>query len=331
MLLKTILQSQSFIRGSLFEETKGKLLIRSKDRTQLQQDVEKYFTKQKIRFTQRKKPTELDVTGSEQILIFKPMKAKGTGGLKFEDQLVGDINNWFAGNDVSDLKHKDTMELLIKKLRLKQDSRFTAEKVGAANVKRPPTITATKLTVTNNGRGKVADVNILGLNNKILHHLSLKFSQSFYIYNATVIDYFKHSNAAVRKMINEFFGFDGLRMAKAFGKEYTANTKKPNYAAVTKRLEDVIKQALGPDIVLVTKVRDGLNFVDDVKGMGHKISARGLNANSYGYAEKGVRKYNFIKFDANINRHLYEVNFQFRGTTATDVGPRYLRINLKVK
>ena len=331
MLLKTILQSQSFIRGSLFEETKGKLLIRSKDRTQLQQDVEKYFTKQKIRFTQRKKPTELDVTGSEQILIFKPMKAKGTGGLKFEDQLVGDINNWFAGNDVSDLKHKDTMELLIKKLRLKQDSRFTAEKVGAANVKRPPAITATKLTVTNNGRGKVADVNILGLNNKILHHLSLKFSQSFYIYNATVIDYFKHSNPAVRKMINEFFGFDGLRMAKAFGKEYTANTKKPNYAAVTKRLEDVIKQALGPDIVLVTKVRDGLNFVDDVKGMGHKISARGLNANSYGYAEKGVRKYNFIKFDATINGHLYEVNFQFRGTTATDVGPRYLRINLKVK
>ena len=65
--------------------------------------------------------------------------------------------------------------------------------------------------------------------------------------------------------------------------------------------------------------------------MGHKISARGLNANSYGYAEKGVRKYNFIKFDASINGHLYEVNFQFRGTTAIDVGPRYLRINLKVK
>ena len=331
MLLKNILQSQSFIRGSLFEETKGKLLIRSKDRTQLQQDVEKYFTKRKIRFTQRKKPTELDVTGSEQILIFKPLKAKGTGGLKFEDQLVGDINNWFAGNDVSDLKHKDTMELLIKKLRLKQDSRFTAEKVGAANVKRPPTITATKLTVTNNDRGKVADVNILGLNNKILHHLSLKFSQSFYIYNATVIDYFKHSNPAVRKMINEFFGFDGLRMAQAFGKEYAANTKKPNYAAVTRRLEDVIKQALGPDIVLVTKVKDGLNFVDDVKGMGHKISARGLNANSYGYAEKGVRKYNFIRFMAMINGYKYEVDFQFRGKTAVDTGPRYLRILLKAK
>lgn len=331
MLLKNILQSQPFIRGSLFEETKGQLLIRNKDRTQLQQDVEKYFTKEKIRFKQRKKPTELEVAGSEQILIFKPVKAKGTGGLKFEDQLVNDINNWFKGEDVSKLKHNDTMELLIKKIHLKQDSRFKAEKVGAANVKRPPSITVSKLTVNNNAVGKVADVHIRGLDNKILHYLSLKFSNAFYIYNATVIDYFKNSNSSVRKMINEFFGFDGMRMGKAFGKDYAVNTKKPNYLEITRRLEDVVKQALGPGIVLVTKVRDGLNFVDDIKGLGHKVSARGLNANSYGYAEKGVRKYNFIKFDANINGHLYEVNFQFRGTTAIDVGPRYLRINLKVK
>lgn len=331
MLLKNILQSQSFIRGSLFEETKGKLLIRNGNRTRLQQEIESFFKQKKISFKPRKKPTELEVSGSDQILIFKPLKAKGTGGLKFEDQLVKDINDWFKGDEIKELKHKDTMQLLVKTLRLKQDSRFTAVKVGAANVKRPPVLSANKLTVTNNDTGKVADVNIMGLNNRVLHHLSLKFSQSFYIYNATVIDYFKSKNSAVRKMINEFFGFNGLKMSEAFGKEYAVVTKKPNYPMIAKRLEDVIKQALGTDIVLVTKVRDGLNFVDDVKGLNHKISVRGLNVNSYGYAEKGVRKYNFIKFDANINGHLYEVNFQFRGTTATDTGPRYLRINLKVK
>ena len=32
-----------------------------------------------------------------------------------------------------------------------------------------------------------------------------------------------------------------------------------------------------------------------------------------------------------INGYKYEVDFQFRGTTAIDTGPRYLRILLKAK
>ncbi len=65
--------------------------------------------------------------------------------------------------------------------------------------------------------------------------------------------------------------------------------------------------------------------------MNHKITLSGLNKNSYGYAMKGVRKYNFIRFQAIVNGHRYEIDFQFRGTTAVDTGPRYLRILFKAK
>jgi len=330
-MLEQQLKKLNFYKGVKFE-TKGKqLLVRSSDRTTLQEETEDYFKKNKIEFKVRKKVTELDVTGASQVLIFKPMKAKGAGGLKFEDQIVDDLNNWFKGAEYNELKHPDTIEQLVKTIRLKQNSRYEAKGVGAANTKRPPTFTVTKATVQNNFKGKVSDVDILD-GSKVLYHLSLKFSPSFYIYNATVIDYFRSSNPNTRTMINEFFGFDGFLMGEAFGKEYRAKTKKNyNYPAILRRFKDLLNQCLGPDIVLVLKVGPGNNHIDYVKGLNHKITLSGLNKDSYGYAEKGVRKYNFIRFQAMVNGHKYEIDFQFRGTTAVDTGPRYLRILFKAK
>ena len=175
-----------------------------------------------------------------------------------------------------------------------------AKGVGAANTKRPPTFTATKAKVNNNFKGKVSDIDILD-GSKILHHLSLKFSKSFYIYNATVIDYFKSASPQTRTLINEFFGFDGFLMGEAFGKEYRAVTKKNyNYSAILRRFADLLNQCLGPDIVLVLKIANGNNHIDQVKGLNHKITLSGLTKDSYGYAMKGVRKYNFIRFQAII-------------------------------
>jgi len=330
-MLEPVLKKLSFYKDVKFESKGKQLLVRSSDRTSLQEQTEKYFKRNRISFKPRSKLTELDVTGASQVLIFKPLKAKGAGGLKFEDQIITDLNNWFKGADYNELKHSDTIEQFVKTVKLKQNSRYEAKGVGAANTKRPPSFTANKATVTNNVKGKVSDVDIVD-GNKILYHLSLKFSQSFYIYNATVIDYFKSPNVNTRKMINEFFGFDGLKMAKAFGKEYRVDTKKNyNYSQILTRFKDLLNQCLGPDIVLMLKIAPGKNHIDYVKGLGHKITLSGLTKDSYGYAEKGVRKYNFIKFDAVVNGHKYEVNFQFRGTTATDIGPRYLRILFKVK
>jgi len=329
-MLEQQLKKLNFYKQVKFESKGKQLFVRSSDRTTLQEKTEDYFNKNKILFKPRKKATELDVSGSDQVLVFKPLFAKGAGGVKFEHQIVKDLNDWFKGAEYNDLQHPDTIEQLVKTVRLKQDSRYEAKGVGAANTRRPPSFTANKATVTNNFKGKVSDVDILS-GNRVLHHLSLKFSKSFYIYNATVINYFKSASPQTRTMINEFFGFDGFKMGQAFGKDFRATTKAPNYSAILRRFKDLLNQCLGPDIVLVLKIANGNNHIDKVKGLNHKITLSGLNKDSYGYAMKGVRKYNFIRFQAIVNGHRYEIDFQFRGTTAIDTGPRYLRILFKAK
>ena len=329
-MLEQQLKKLNFYKQVKFESKGKQLFVRSSDRTTLQEKTEDYFNKNKILFKPRKKATELDVSGSDQVLVFKPLFAKGAGGVKFEHQIVKDLNDWFKGAEYNDLQHPDTIEQLVKTVRLKQDSRYEAKGVGAANTRRPPSFTANKATVTNNFKGKVSDVDILS-GNRVLHHLSLKFSKSFYIYNATVINYFKSASPQTRTMINEFFGFDGFKMGQAFGKDFRATTKAPNYSAILRRFKDLLNQCLGPDIVLVLKIVNGNNHIDKVVGLNHKITLSGLTKDSYGYAMKGVRKYNFIRFQAIVNGHRYEIDFQFRGTTAVDTGPRYLRILFKAK
>ena len=330
-MLKQQLEKLNFYKGVKFEVKGKQLFARSANRTKLQEDTENYFKKSRIKYSPRKKATELEVVGSSEILVFKPLFAKGAGGVKFEHQITKDLNDWFLGADYEDLQHSDTISQLVKTLRLRQDSRYKAQGVGAANTRRPPSFTANRMTVTNNTKGKVSDVDIIS-GNRVLHHLSLKFSPSFYIYNATVINYFKAAQPATRKMINEFFGFDGFKMGQSFGKEFAVNTtKNPNYSAIMRRFKDILNQCLGPDIVLVLKIANNNNHIDKIVGMNHRIQVSGLNRNSYGYAEKGVRKYNFINFHAMVNGHKYEINFQFRGTTSVDTGPRYLRILFKAK
>lgn len=329
-MLKQQLEKLNFYKGVKFEFKGKQLFARSANRTELQEKTEEYFKKNKIDYKVRKKVTELDVTGAS-VLVFKPMAAKGAGGLAFEDQLKDDLDNWFKGAEYKELKHGDTVEGLKKLLRLKQDSRYYMEKVGSANTKRPPTISKNKLTVTNNSKGKVADLNIK-YNNKVTHHLSLKFTNSFYVYNATVINYFKSPSPSMRTMVNEFFGFDGFKMGQAYGKEFATKTiKNYNYNTIKNRFVDILKQILGPDIVTVTKISQGNNHLNKIVGFNHKVTISGLSKDSYGYAIPGVRKYSFIRFDAVVNGHKYQIDFQFRGTTASDTGPRYLRILFKAK
>ena len=331
-MLENTLKKLNFYNNVKFENKGKQLFVRSSDRTTLQEKTEAYFKKNKIIYKTRTKATELDVNGFG-VLVFKPLFAKGAGGVKFEKQIEADLNNWFKGAEYNELIHPDTIEQFVKTVKLKQNSRYKAKGVGSANTKRPPIFSKTKATVTNNTKGKVSDVDIIDTKNgKTLYHMSLKFSKSFYIYNATVINYFKSLDARTRTMINEFFGFDGYKMGQAFGKEYAAKTiKNYNYGAILKRFKDLLNQCLGPDIVLMLKIAQGNNHIDYIKGLNHRISLSGLSKDSYGYAEKGIRKYNFIRFQANINGHNYEIDFQFRGTTATDTGPRYLRILFKAK
>ena len=154
-MLKQQLEKLNFYKGVKFEVKGKQLFARSANRTVLQEKTEEYFKKNRIKFTPRKKITELEVMGSSEVLVFKPLFAKGAGGVKFEHQIVKDLNDWFKGADYTDLQHPDTIEQLVKTVRLRQDSRYKAQGVGAANTRRPPSFTANKMTVTNNTKGKV--------------------------------------------------------------------------------------------------------------------------------------------------------------------------------
>ena len=90
-MLEQYLKKLKFYKDVKFE-TKGKqLLVRSANRTVLQELTQNAFKKDKIKFKPRRKVTEVDVVGANQVLVFKPFKAKGTGGLDFEDQLKEDL------------------------------------------------------------------------------------------------------------------------------------------------------------------------------------------------------------------------------------------------
>lgn len=324
-MLAQTLQELKFLKNSKFEVEKSKIIIRDSDRTSRQEELEKYFKTKKILYQQLKKPTELQVEGATQKVVFKPLKAKGKGGLKFEETFTDSLNNWFSGFELDEIKDGDTVKELQKQIKLKQDSRYLAEQVGSRNSKRPPQFSSGKIKLQNNTGMAVSDVDLkVG---RQTYYLSLKFTNQFYIYNGSVGSYF--SDPRTQKEINEYFGFDGMKMID-FGKEFVVKTKKANLSAVTNNLKDIITQALGPDVILVNKVRPGVNYVSAVRGFNHRVQITNLNEQSYGYPIEGTRKYAFIKFRAHINGHNYEVSFQFRGTTATDRGPKYLRILLKV-
>ena len=127
--------------------------------------------------------------------------------------------------------------------------------------------------------------------------------------------------------INTYFGFNGQKMG-GFGKAFACVTKKPNYSQVEKNLEDILAQAVGTEVILIHKKKQNDVMVSKI-GRTNKIAVSNLSDDSYVYPEKGVRKYANIKVNATINNHKYIVNFQFRGTTAADVGPKYLRILLE--
>jgi hypothetical protein len=154
------------------------------------------------------------------------------------------------------------------------------------------------------------------------YYLSLKKSKSYYILSASIFNIFLNHSTQVG--LCEYLGLDGTKMG-GFGSAYACITKDPNYTKVNSNLCEFLSNAYGYDMVLVHKKNEGNVFVSEIK-QNVAISISNLNDASYVYPEPGIRKYAVINFNASINGHRYKVGFQFRGTTAVDVGPKYLRI-----
>jgi len=330
MMKDLVVELNKLVRDAIVEGDgrKSDITIKSKDRDSTKKEVEAFFKKKKITFKsvfKKAKSSSLDVLEVEGFkdIIFKPIIRKGAGGVDFEAQLKKDLEDYFNGVDKKSLKHKDVLEELEKVIKISPRDGCEVKAEGSKNQRRVLAYSGGRLTVSNSTGETLTDLTLECKKYKTF--LSLKMSNTYYILSASIFQFFLDKSTAVS--INEYFGFDGQKMG-GFGKEYSCITSKPNYSRVRNNLQELLANAYGSGVVVVHKKREGDVMVSDVE-RGADVIISGLNENSYVYPEEGVRKYANIKVDAQINHHHYKINFQFRGTTAADRGPKYLRILLE--
>lgn len=256
-------------------------------------------------------------------IIFKPIIQKGAGGLKFEEELASDIQNYLNGVDYTKLKHPDVLREMEKVLRFNRKIKYQIVEEGSKNQRRQLVFTGSKIVISNSTGKTLTDLTLK--HDRDLMYLSLKMSPTYYTLSAGIVKYFMEGRTKIP--INTYFGFNGQKIG-GFGKAFACVTKKPNYAQVEKNLEDILAQAVGTEVILIHKKKPNDVMVSKI-GKKNKVVVSNLSDASYVYPEKNVRKYANIKVNAMINGHKYIVNFQFRGTTAADIGPKYLRILLE--
>lgn len=314
--------------GAIVEQKGKDIIVKTKDRNVTKAKVEQQFKKKKITFKsvfKKAKSSSLDVLevpGGGDI-IFKPIIQKGAGGVKFEAELMLDIKNYLNGVDYNKLKHPDVLKEMEKVLKFNRKTKYEVVSEGAKNQKRQLVFTGSKILISNSTGKTLTDLT-LKKDNKLMY-LSLKMSATYYTLSAGIVKYFAEGRTKIP--INTYFGFNGQKMG-GFGKQFACVTKKPNYSQIKNNLESILAQAVGTEVILIHKKKDNDVMVAEV-GKSNRVSVSNLTDESYVYPEKGVRKYANIKVKAKINGHDYNVNFQFRGTTAADVGPKYLRILLE--
>jgi hypothetical protein len=314
---------------------KGKdIIVKSKDRDTAKKVVEANFKKNAVLFKsvfKKSKSGSIDVLEVINMgdVIFKPIIQKGAGGLKFEDELKLDLVNYFSGVDIKALKHDDVVKKLENTLSLKPADKLIPDKRGGKNQSRALQFVGGSINVNNTSGNYITDITLMDPKKTgsaaDKYHLSLKMSETFYILNAAIGKYFADKNTQTQ--ICEFFGFNGQRMG-GFGEEYACITNPISMAKVKTNLQELLREAYGYDMVLVHKKREGDVLVKEIK-TSPTVTITDLDDASYRYPDPGVRKYANISFNASVNGTRYKVDFQFRGTTAADRGPRYLRILMK--
>lgn len=317
--------------GEKVEAKKKDVYVYSKDRNATKKKLEAYLKNKKVVFEsvfKASKSSSLDVlsiVGGGDV-VFKPIIQKGAGGISFEKELEKDLTNFFSGAELKDLQHADVVEPLAKLLKFKKGSKYKVIHEGSKNQRRSLSFLDNSRILISNSDGKtLTDITLADEANRKIY-LSLKMSKSYYTLSASIGEFFKSDETKVK--INEFFGFNGQKMI-GFGKEYACVTKKLSYSKVTTNLENVLSKAVGYDMILIHKKRDNDVLVKKIGDTNDVKITNDVTDSCYVYPEAGVRKYANIKFKASIGGYSYIVNFQFRGTTAADVGPKYLRILLE--
>lgn len=309
-------------------ERKNDVVVKSKRRDPTKLNFMKMLQSRGVGFTDKKSSKSsagvVQIDGLPGDIIFKPLKAKGAGGVSFEKELLNDIEQFFNGADLEDLQNKNIIQALQKTLKIDPAEKWTVEHEGSKNQRRSLTFNGSMFDIQNNTGNVLSDITIK--KNDKPYYLSLKMSQSYYILNGAIKQFFIDKRTQVKAY--EFFGFNGIAMA-GFGDKYFAVTKKPDYQRVKSNMKELLRKAYGTDITVVHKKSATEFYVFEVPREGSRVEVGDIGPSNYRYPEKGVRKYAAIVFTSVINGYNYKVVVEFRGTTGGDTEPTYLRINLE--
>jgi hypothetical protein len=319
--------------GTVTVQKNGDLLIKSKDRNGTAIEVIKVLKKLKIKHVEvmkKSKSSSIPVTSLTDLkidIIYKPIIAKGAGGVSFEKELETDLKNYLQGASQDQLRHADVLKELVKVTGLKPNTSTRVWEVvsmGSQNQKRTAEFNGSKIVIQNNTGATLTDITLALKGKTDKMYLSLKMSASYYLMNVAVGKYF--GDKVMGPKICEYFGFDGIQMG-GFGKQFVHKTKRTPHSTVKKSMEEFISTAMGTELVLIHKKAPGQIHVKEYKkGQTASVKVLELNEDSYVYPIAGQRKYANIKVLVSIDGKLYTAHFQFRGTTAADVGPKYLRL-----
>jgi hypothetical protein len=321
------------LKDATITRPKKDIIVKSKDRNGTKTIVEKWLVKNKVDYKDLFKASKsssinvFEITGIADI-IFKPIIQKGAGGVKFEHELAADLLNYWNGVDKKDLGHSDVISEMEKVLKISPKKKWSIVPMGSMNQKRKLTFSGkSNLSVSNSTGKTLTDITIKNdakASEEL--YLSLKMSKSFYILSAAIEQYF--ADPATQVNLCEFFGMDGYKMG-GFGIKYRCETNA-NYTKAKANLQKFLGEVYGSEVVIIhKKAANDVKVSNLGKSKFSTVSLNALNEDSYVYPEPGVRKYAVIKMRGTINGSSYKVDFQFRGTTAADVGPKYLRILLE--
>ena len=243
----------------------------------------------------------------------------GVKGKQFEDDLAVDILNpskfVVISEKIRSILHND-YQMNPNEVSVRVD--------GSKNQKRNMTFDGSRIIFDSMNIGSI--VTDITIHDSIrTAYLSLKWSSSYYLLNASLRKYLHldkpHQDIEERNHFLNYLGFcpskfcDPYKLVSYDHSQNTMETTRRNW-------EQLVTDIMGCGYIYVVGGIDQpivenfieppsikVNFVKDVV-----------------YALHGVRKYSKIVLDCSINGHHYWLEAQLRGTTAQDEYPIYLRV-----
>ena len=314
-----------------------KTVLKSDDRSNLKRKVEAWLTKNALPYESRV------VSGSgfpatlfgNFVIVYKPNKAaKGAGGKKFEDEFAADLKTLLGTKKIEreEFLHADVVKELVKILpkSLLQSKKAVVSLEGSKNQKRELKFINRKFVSALSSGATLTDVTAMDGNKP--YYFSLKMSKTYYLINASIFQYFK--DPKTRKAAYEWFGLDGTKMGeydkmlKSKKPIYYEKTSPMNQSKVKANIEGLIQSALGSGYYFVHKKQD--NAVTAFYNGGN-VRIKCDTIESIVYPEQGKRKYTAIKTRVTLDSKPYVCTLQFRGTTESDIEPKYLRMLMEKK